>query len=146
MGQERIVASGRGGRWRLWRRALAVWLSIALAETVHGVLRGVWLAPQVGEGLAQRIGFAVGCAIVLGIATLSSRWLGARSAAQRWQVGALWCVLMAGFEVLIGRARGLDPARVAAEFDPAQGGLMLFGLLLMLAAPTLGAWLRSRIT
>ena len=146
MGQEQIVASDHDDRRRLWWRALAVWLSVALAETVHGVLRGLWLVPQVGEAPAQRIGFVVGCIIVLGIATLASRWLGARSTAQRWQVGTLWCALMAGFEVLIGRARGFDAARIAAEFDPAQGGLMLFGLLLMLAAPTLGAWMRSRIT
>jgi hypothetical protein len=51
---------------------------------------------------------------------------------------------MAGFELLIGLARGFDARRIVAEFDAAQGGPMLFGLLLMLAAPTLGAWLRRR--
>lgn len=141
---EQPVVSGKAGGRPLWRRASLAWLSIALAETVHGVLRGLWLVPRVGEAVAQRIGFVVGCVIVLGIATLASRWLGAASAAQRWQVGALWCVLMAGFELLIGVARGFDASRIAAEFDPRQGGTMLFGLLLMLAAPTLGAWLRRR--
>ena len=53
---------------------------------------------------------------------------------------------MAGFELLVGHARGLDASRIAAEFDPTQGGPMLFGLLLMLAAPSLGAWLRQRLT
>ena len=88
MGQEQIVPSDHGDHRRLWWRALAVWLSIALAETAHGVLRGLWLVPQVGEVLAQRIGFVVGCIVVLGIAALASRWLGVRSTAQRWQVGA----------------------------------------------------------
>ena len=145
MGDAQIVASGTEGRGRLWRRALAVWLSIAIAETVHGVLRGLWLTPRVGEAVAQRIGLALGSIIVLGIATMSSRWLGARSPAQRWQVGIVWCALMAGFEVLVGRARGLSAARIVAEFDPTQGGLMAFGLLLMLVAPTLGVWLRAAI-
>ena len=73
MGDAQIVASGTEGRGRLWRRALAVWLSIAIAETVHGVLRGLWLTPRVGEAMAQRIGLALGSIIVLGIATMSSR-------------------------------------------------------------------------
>jgi hypothetical protein len=130
---------------RFWGRAAAVWGLIALAETVHGILRGLLLAPAVGEPAAQRIGFAVGSLIVLGLATVTSRWLGAPAARQRWLVGALWAVLMAGFEGLIGLARGFDAARIAAEFDPRRGGPMAFGLLLMLAAPALGAWLRGRI-
>jgi hypothetical protein len=138
------VVSGKAGSRLPWGRALALWLAIALAETVHGVLRGLWLLPRVGEVAAQRIGFGVGCVIVLGIATWGSRWLGAAGAAQRWQVGVLWGVLMAGFEWLIGLARGFDARRIAAEFDPTQGGTVLYALLLMVAAPTLGAWLRHR--
>jgi hypothetical protein len=127
-----------------WGRALAAWALIAAAETVHGILRGWLLVPAVGEAAAQRIGFVLGCLIVLGLAAFTSRWLGAPAARHRWLVGALWAALMAGFEWLIGRARGFDAARIAAEFDPARGGLMAFGLLLMLVAPTLGAWLRGR--
>lgn len=138
------AASSAAAGHPLWRRALGVWLAIVLAETLHGVLRGLWLVPRVGEAAAQRVGFLLGCAIVLGIAAAASRWLGARSATQRWQVGLLWCVLMAGFEIAIGLARGFDAARIGAEFNPAQGGLMAFGLLLTLAAPTLGARLRER--
>ena len=131
-----------GSTWAFAGRVLAVWTLIAAAETLHGVLRGLWLAPARGEAAAQRIGFAVGCAIVLGVATLSSRWLDAGTAARQWQAGAVWCALMAGFELLIGLARGFDAARIAAELDPSRGGPMAFGLLLMLAAPALGARLR----
>jgi hypothetical protein len=59
-------------------------------------------------------------------------------------VWLLWLLLMLGFELAIGRARGFAWARIAAEFDPRQGGFMLVGLLLMLLAPMLGAWLRGR--
>jgi hypothetical protein len=45
--------------------------------------------------------------------------------------------------LLVGRARGLGWERIAAEFDPRHGGLMLFGLLLMLLAPRLGAGLHG---
>lgn len=125
-----------------WRRALAVWTLIALVETVHGVLRGLFLVPAVGEASAQRIGFAVGSALVLATALLCSRWLGARTRAAQVKTGALWLLLMLGFELVIGRLRGFGWARIAAEFDPRQGGTMLAGLLLMALAPWLATKLR----
>lgn len=127
-----------------WGRALVVWLLIALLETVHGILRGLWLVPALGEAAAQRLGFAIGCALVLAVAWATSRWLGAATRAAQWQAGLLWLLLMLGFELAIGRARGFGWERIAAEFDPRQGGLMLVGLLLMGLAPLLGAWLRER--
>jgi hypothetical protein len=127
-----------------WGRALAVWALIAAAETVHGVLRGLLLVPAVGQAAAARIGFGVGCVIVLGIAWATRRWLGARSAAAQWRIGLLWAALMLGFELAIGRAQGFGWARIAAEFDPTRGGPMAFGLLLVAAAPRLAARLPPR--
>jgi hypothetical protein len=120
-----------------------VWLLIAALETVHGIVRGLWLEPALGAVAAQRLGFALGCVIVVGTAWATSRWLGAATRRQQWQAGLLWLLLMGGFELAIGRARGFGWARIAAEFDPRQGGLMLVGLLLMLLAPMIGAGLRG---
>ena len=36
-----------------WGRALAVWLLIAVLETVHGIVRGLWLVPALGEVAAS---------------------------------------------------------------------------------------------
>jgi len=116
-----------------------VWLLIAVLETVHGIVRGRWLAPALGEPVAQRLGFVVGCVLVMAVAWATSHWLGAATRRAQLQVGALWLLLMLGFELLIGRAQGFGWERIAAAFDPRQGGLMLFGLLLMLLAPMLGA-------
>jgi hypothetical protein len=123
-----------------WLRALLCWALIALVETVHGVLRAVFVVPALGETAAQRLGFGVGCALVLAVARLSRRWLGATTRRAQLQAGALWLACMLGFELLVGRARGFDWSRIGAEFDPAQGGLMGVGLLLMLLAPMIGAW------
>jgi len=128
----------------LWIRTVAVWLLIAALETVHGIVRGLWLVPALGEPAAQHLGFAVGSALALAVAWATSPWLGATTRAAQLQAGALWLLLMLGFELLVARARGFAWERVAAEFDPRQGGLMLFGLLLMGLAPMLGAWLRGQ--
>jgi hypothetical protein len=127
-----------------WGRAFAVWLLIAVLETVHGIVRGLWLVPALGEAAAQRLGFAVGCVLVLAVAWATSRWLDAATRRAQLRVGALWLLLMLGFELLIGRAQGFGWERIAAAFDPRQGGLMLFGLLLIFVAPMLGAsWRRG---
>lgn len=132
------VSAKRGGPAFIWR-ALVVWALIAAAETVHGVVRGWLVVPALGETAAQRLGFVVGSLIVLGIAWATSHWLDAATRPRQALAGVLWAALMAGFEVLVGQARGFDATRIAAEFDPSRGGLMGFGLLLMLLAPAVGA-------
>jgi len=125
-------------------RAFAVWLLIAVLETVHGIARALWLVPALGEPAAQRLGFAVGSALVLAVAWATSPWLDARTRRPQLLAGALWLLLILGLELGVGRARGFGWERIAAEFDPRQGGLMLFGLLLMGLAPMLGArWRRG---
>jgi hypothetical protein len=128
----------------LWVRAVTVWLLIALAESLHGTLRELWLVPVLGTTAARRVGFVVGAGIVLGIAWSMSRWLGAATRSAQLKVGASWLMLLLGFEIVVGRARGLGWPRIAAEFDPLQGGLMCFGLLWIGVAPLLGAMLRDR--
>jgi hypothetical protein len=39
----------------LWMRAFVVWLAIAAAETIHGVLRTMYVAPIVGDFTARQI-------------------------------------------------------------------------------------------
>jgi hypothetical protein len=36
-------------------------------------------------------------------------------------------ISMLGFELGLGRARGISWAHLASDYDPRQGGLMLFG-------------------
>jgi len=127
-----------------WRRAIAVWLLIAAVETVHGVLRGLFLVPAVGEAAARHIGFVVGSMLVLVVAWATSRWLDAGTRDSQLRAGVLWLLLMLGLELAIGRARGFSWQRIGAEFDPSSGGWMGFGLVLVLFAPMLGAWLRRQ--
>ena len=46
-------------------RGLLVWLLIMLAETIHGILRGLLLVPLVGETAAGRIGWPMGVVLVM---------------------------------------------------------------------------------
>lgn len=127
-----------------WLRALAVWLAIVVAETLHGVARTLWLAPIVGDHAARQIGVATGSALILVITWLAIGWIGLTSRRELLAAGALWVVLMFGFEAFLGRTVfGFGWDRIAAEFDPSRGGLLLLGHAALLLMPLVTARLRG---
>ena len=85
-----------------WKRALAVWLLITVAESVHGTLRRIFMVPRIGELLSHQVGVVSGAAIIFTIAWLCIRWFGPGSHRQQLQVGALRVVLTLIFEFTLG--------------------------------------------
>jgi hypothetical protein len=117
-------------------RAFAVWLLIAAAEVVHGILRMQLLRPLLGDLRARQVAIVTGSLIILAIAFLARRFLRATTTGQQIAVGAFWAVLMAGFDILLGRYYiGYSWSRVMQDFDPARGGFMALGLAVMVLAP-----------
>jgi hypothetical protein len=127
----------------MWVRALVVVVGIAFAETLHGVARALWVTPRIGDLRARQVGVLSGSLLILAIATVAIRWLGPRTGQQRLAIGALWLICMLAFEIGLGRALGASWSRVAADYDPSQGGVMLFGMAVLLLAPTLAARIRD---
>ena len=126
-----------------WKRAFYVWLLIAVAESVHGTLRRLFLVPRIGELLSHQIGVAVGSAIIFTIAWLCIRWFGPGSHREQLQVGTLWVVLTLIFEFTLGYFFGYSLERIFSDYNIAKGGLMVFGVLLMLFSPALAAKARG---
>ncbi|MDD3761933.1 MAG: hypothetical protein PHP86_01395 [Nevskiales bacterium] len=126
-----------------WPRALAVWALIAVVETVHGVLRQLLVVPLIGDLPARQLGVVVGSLLILGVAWFTAPWLALRTPRAQLQAGALWVVLMAVFEVVLGLALGYDGSRLWADYDPSRGGYMGLGLLVLLLAPLVAARLRA---
>lgn len=125
-------------------RGLVVWLVIAAAEVVHGTLRALFLAPQVGDLPSRQIGVLTGSLLILLIAYLFVPWIAAATRRQLLAVGLSWVVLMATFEVAVGRLLGLSWQRIASDYLPSQGGFMLLGLAFLAVSPLLAATIRSR--
>ena len=126
----------------MWMRASLVWMLIMLAETGHGVVREVFIAPVIGGLRARQLGVLIGCVLIFVIAWLTARWMGASTRRQQLQVGALWVILTLVFEFALGRALGMSWTRILADYNPARGGFMLLGLTFMLFAPWLTRKLR----
>ena len=86
-----------------WPRAFATWFFIAVAESIHGILRRIFILPVLGDLRAHQFGMLVGCLIIFTAAWACIRWIGARKFSEQLKVGAFWMVLMAIFGVLGGR-------------------------------------------
>ena len=126
-----------------WQRALLVWMVIMLAETVHGMARNVFIAPAIGDLKARQLGVLVGSIVVICIAWLLARWLGAHERRALLLIGAFWVALTVLFEGVLGRATGASWDRILSDFNPARGGFMIAGLAVMFFAPLLVAKLRG---
>jgi hypothetical protein len=126
-----------------WKRVFAVWFLIAVAESVHGTLRRLFLVPRIGELLSHQIGVVIGSALIFTITWLCIRWFGPGTHREQLQVGALWVVLTLIFEFTLGYFFGYSLDRILADYNIAQGGLMVFGVLLMLFAPAFAARARG---
>lgn len=125
-------------------RGLAVWLLIMLAESVHGTLRQLFLAPLVGDFTARRIAFFVGLLLILAITYFFIRWINAASVKAFLAVGGMWMILTAIFEFGLGRlVLNYSWERLLEDYDVSRGGLMGFGLVFMFFAPYLAAKLRG---
>jgi hypothetical protein len=127
-----------------WVRALVVWMLLMGAETLHGALRILVLAPRIGELRARQIGALTGSLLIFLICLATFRWLRAQSARALLGIGALWVVLTVLFEIVLGRlVFHFDWDRILADYDLRRGGLMGIGLVALLFIPVLVARLRG---
>ena len=124
-------------------RAVAVWLALIAAEILHGIARGIFLVPHVGEFRSSQIGVFTGSIIILVIALAFIRWIGASRTSDLLAVGFLWLGLTLAFEILFGRfVVGASWERLAADYNVLKGGLLPFGMLVLLLSPLIAAKLR----
>lgn len=136
-----MTATGIGG---CLLRGFAVWILIALTETLHGTLRTIFLEPRVGDLASRQIGVLTGSLMILVIAYLTIDWIGASKARPLAAVGSLWFVLMLTFDVTLGRAFGLSWERILSDYLPAKGGFMIIGMTVLALSPSMAFRMRSR--
>ena len=89
-----------------WLRAIAVWVLLMFAETVHGVARTLFLAPAVGDFRARQLAVVRGSLVILAIGCLTIRWV--QPHPTRWlvSIGVMRVALTLAFEIGLGRLAG----------------------------------------
>jgi len=124
-------------------RAFLVWIILIAAEIIHGTLRAILLVPLVGEFRSNQIGVFTGSAIILVIAYLTIRWIGATRRIELLLVGAIWLLATVAFEVAFGRiVMGLSWERLADDFNLTEGGLMPLGRIVLFFSPMIASKLK----
>jgi peptidoglycan/LPS O-acetylase OafA/YrhL len=125
-------------------RAFAVWLIIIFAESIHGTIRQLFLAPLVGDFPARRIAVFTGMILIFLITYFFILWINAPSVKSLFAVGLMWVVLTVVFEFGLGIfVFGYSSERIFDDYDLTRGGLMGFGLLFMLLAPLFASKFRD---
>lgn len=124
-------------------RAFLVWLLMMVAETIHGVLRKMFLAPLVGDFRARQIGVFIGSLLILGIATALIAWIRPTSIQALTGIGAMWLALTLAFEFGLGLALGRPWEAMLADYDLTQGGLLSIGMVVLALSPWIAAEIRK---
>ena len=115
-------------------RALAVWLLLMAAESVHGTLRRL-LTNGDSIFLVRQVSVLTGAAIIFVITWLCMRWMQVRTARGALAIGGLWVVLTLAFDFGLGRATGASWREILVDYDLLHGGMMPLGLLVMGLTP-----------
>ncbi|MBS1812128.1 MAG: hypothetical protein JST84_28450 [Acidobacteria bacterium] len=125
-------------------RAFVIWLVIIGAEFIHGILRVLLLEPRVGDFRARQIAVFSGAMIICTIAFIFVHWLKACRITELLFIGVFWLVLTIAFELILGRAiLGLSWERVLSDYDLMHGGLLPFGMLILMFSPYIAGKLRG---
>jgi len=128
----------------IYFKAFLVWGIIAAVEVAHGILRARLLAPRVGDLRSRQIGVFSGSVLILLIAYFAIPWLCPVTAFVAGLIGLLWFFAMLVFEFWLGRVVFKLPwERLLADFNIAKGGLLWFGMLVLLLAPFIAGKLRG---
>jgi hypothetical protein len=142
--EPRLPATVEVTHLRIAARAAAIWLVLIVAEILHGIARGIFLVPHVGEFRSSQIGVFTGSIIVLLIALAFVRWIGATRTTALLAVGVLWLGLTLAFEILFGRfVVEASWERLAADYNVPEGGLLPFGMLILLLSPLIARKIRG---
>ena len=127
-------------------RSFLVWLIIIAVETMNGILREVLISPIVGGRTGRQISFGIAIILITAITFAFIRWIAAVDIGRLIGVGLLWAVLTFVFEVAASRiVAGRSWADTMADFAPASGGLMAFGLAFLAIIPILASSVLAKI-
>jgi hypothetical protein len=116
-------------------RAVGIWLTLVVVESIHGVMRRLFLEPQIGDLRARQVSVFTGAVLIGLVFWFTLGWLRPQPVRRWWTLGLLWLALTLAFEIGLARATGVPWDRIASDFDPRRGGLLAFGMLVILVAP-----------
>jgi len=120
----------------VWKRALGVWMLLALAMIANGVARLYLLLPLLGERGAELASAATGVVLILAITRPFIRALDFASPVEYGEIALLWVGLTVAFELGFGHyAAGESWGALLANYDLLAGRTWPLVLAFVAASP-----------
>ncbi len=127
-----------------WSQVFLVWFLIIIAETLHGILRTLYITPLIGDHAARQIGVLIGSILIFLIAWFTIRWIGAYTRKDQLSIGTVWVILTILFEFLLGIMLNYPISRILSDYDITQSGFMGLGIIFMFFVPMLVSTLKGK--
>lgn len=125
-------------------RIASLCVLLACAETLHGIARTVLVVPRIGKERAIKLSALTGSLLAFAICLWWVPGIGLRGLGPHLALGACLAAFMAAFDIAIGMLLMRKPWRkVRADFDPATGNYLVYGLAFLAVVPALVWWLRA---
>ncbi len=125
-------------------RLASLCVMLASAETLHGIVRTVLIAPRVGKALALKLSVVSGTLLAFGISYFFVPGIGAAGAVEHLVLGLALSGFMAAFDMAIGRlVMRFKWPRIWMDFDPRSGNYLSVGLAVLALIPCIVWWLRG---
>lgn len=121
-------------------RIAGLCIALAGAETLHGIVRTVWLARKVGKERATRLSVVSGTALAFFVCYVLVPGIGLQGWLQHFMLGILLSAFMAGFDITFGRlVMRFNWRRIWRDFNPSSGNYLSIGLVALSVIP-LAVW------
>ncbi|MFH7242680.1 MAG: hypothetical protein ACHWZW_07495 [Spirulina sp.] len=115
---------------------VALCVTLAGVETLHGILRNALVAPKIGTKRAKKLSLISGTILLFIVCYLWVPRLGLVSPGSLLALGLLLAIFMALFDMLLGHyIIKLRWRVILKDFDPRQGNYLIFGLLVLVFIP-----------
>jgi len=127
-------------------KILLIWLIIAFAETIQGILRIKYVSRKIGEPLARKLGVVTGSIIILLIGWFAIPWIEPSTVLDCLIIGIIWLFLMVSFDVILGRyIFHFSWKRIVSDFNIFRGNFLVIGMAVLFFTPIIIALVRNLI-
>ncbi len=126
-------------------KSVVIWFVLIAAEILHGIVRAVLFVPPCRR-ISIQIGVFTGSLIILVIALVSMRWIGATRSSQLLRIGILWLVQTLPLSSCSGISWP-EPSweRLASDYNVLRGGLLPFGMVDLALSPWIAGKVRGLV-
>lgn len=123
---------------------IALVVTLAGVETLHGILRTALIAPRLGTQRAKRLSIISGTALLFWVCWLWIPRLGIGNPLALLALGGGLAGFMALYDIVLGHSILKMKWRVVwKDFDPRQGNYLSVGLLILMFIPLLVMLIRD---